>query len=49
MKGRSLSQVRSHAQKFFAKVGPKKVEDYSRRANLLFAYELLKQEKIRTQ
>lgn len=25
MKNRSLSQIRSHAQKFFDKVGPKKV------------------------
>jgi len=46
MKGRSLSQVRSHAQKFFGKVGAKKVEEYSRRANLLLAYELLKKEKL---
>lgn len=25
MRGRTLSQVRSHAQKFFEKIGPKKV------------------------
>lgn len=25
MKGRTLSQIRSHAQKYFDKVGPKKV------------------------
>jgi hypothetical protein len=46
MKGRSLSQVRSHAQKFFSKIGPRKVEAYSRRANLLFAYDLLRKEKL---
>jgi hypothetical protein len=35
MKNRSLGQIRSHAQKFFDKIGPKKVEDYERRAKLL--------------
>jgi hypothetical protein len=38
MRGRSLSQIRSHAQKFFDKVGPKKVEEYDRKAKLIEAY-----------
>lgn len=41
MKGRSLSQIRSHGQKYFAKIGSKKVEELSRRAKLLEAYETL--------
>lgn len=45
MKGRSLSQIRSHAQKFFEKAGPKKVSEYERKANLLLAYETLEKEK----
>ena len=45
MKNRSLGQIRSHAQKFFDKVGPKKVDDYERRAKLLEAYETLEKEK----
>ena len=45
MKNRSLSQIRSHAQKFFDKVGPKKVEEFERRAKLLEAYETLEKEK----
>jgi hypothetical protein len=35
MKGRSLSQIRSHAQKYFSKLGAKKVEEYERRAKLI--------------
>ena len=45
MKGRSLSQIRSHAQKFFDKIGPKKVEEYERRAKLIEALEVLEKEK----
>jgi hypothetical protein len=45
MKGRTLSQIRSHAQKFFDKVGPKKVQEYERRAKLLEALETLEKEK----
>lgn len=41
MKGRSLSQIRSHGQKFFGKIGAKKVEELERRAKLLDAYETL--------
>jgi SHAQKYF class myb-like DNA-binding protein len=41
MKGRTLSQIRSHGQKFFGKIGSKKVEELSRRAKLLEAYETL--------
>lgn len=41
MKGRTLSQIRSHAQKFFDKIGAKKVEEFERRAKLLDAYETL--------
>ena len=41
MKNRTLSQIRSHAQKFFDKIGDKKVEEYERRAKLLEAYETL--------
>lgn len=48
MRGRSLSQIRSHAQKFFDKIGHKKVEDYERRAKLLEAYETLEKEKRMT-
>ena len=28
MKGRTLSQIRSHAQKFFEKIGPNRVEQF---------------------
>lgn len=45
MKGRTLSQIRSHAQKFFDKIGPKKVQEYERRAKLLEALETLEKEK----
>lgn len=45
MKGRSLSQIRSHAQKFFDKIGSKKVQEYERRAKLLEALETLEKEK----
>jgi len=45
MKNRSLGQIRSHAQKFFDKIGNKKVEEYERRAKLLEAYETLEKEK----
>lgn len=45
MKGRTLSQIRSHAQKFFDKVGPKKVQEYERRAKVLEALETLEKEK----
>jgi hypothetical protein len=45
MKGRSLSQIRSHAQKYFSKLGSKKVEEYERRANLIEAYEIIEKEK----
>ena len=41
MKGRTLSQIRSHGQKFFDKIGSKKVEELLRRAKLLEAYETL--------
>jgi hypothetical protein len=41
MKARSLSQIRSHGQKFFGKIGAKKVEELERRAKLLDAYETL--------
>lgn len=41
MKGRSLSQIRSHGQKYFGKIGAKKVEELERRAKLLDAYETL--------
>lgn len=41
MKGRSLSQIRSHGQKYFDKIGAKKVEQLQRRAKLLEAYETL--------
>lgn len=46
MKNRSLGQIRSHAQKYFDKIGPKKVEEYERRAKLLEAYETLQKEKL---
>jgi hypothetical protein len=45
MKNRSLGQIRSHAQKYFDKVGPKRVEEFERRAKLLEAYEILQNEK----
>lgn len=45
MKGRSLSQIRSHAQKYFSKLGAKKVEEYERRAKLIQAYEIIEKEK----
>lgn len=45
MKGRSLSQIRSHGQKYFDKIGPKKVEELTRRAKLIEAYETLEREK----
>ena len=45
MRGRSLSQIRSHAQKFFDKIGPKKVEEYERKAKLIEAYETIEKEK----
>ena len=45
MKNRTLRQIRSHAQKFFDKIGDKKVEEYERRAKLLEAYETLSKEK----
>ncbi len=45
MKGRSLSQIRSHAQKYFSKLGSKKVEEYERRAKLIEAYEIIEKEK----
>lgn len=45
MKGRSLSQIRSHGQKFFDKIGPKKVEELTRRAKLIEAYQTLEREK----
>lgn len=35
IKGRSLSQIRSHAQKFFTKVGPEKTLEYENKAKLL--------------
>jgi len=41
MKIRSLSQIRSHAQKYFERIGPKRVEEFERRAKLLDAYEIL--------
>lgn len=41
MKNRTLSQIRSHAQKLFNKLGTKKVEEYERRSKLLEAYETL--------
>ena len=41
MKVRSLSQIRSHAQKYFEKIGAKRVEEFERRAKLLDAYEIL--------
>ena len=45
MKNRSLGQIRSHAQKYFEKVGPKRVEEFERRAKILQAYEILEKEK----
>lgn len=45
MKGRSLSQIRSHAQKYFSKLGARKVEEYERRAKLIEAYEIIEKEK----
>ena len=45
MKNRTLSQIRSHAQKFFDKVGEKKVEEFERRAKLLEAFDTLEKEK----
>jgi len=45
MRGRSLSQIRSHAQKFFEKIGPKKVQEYERKAKLIEAFETLEKEK----
>ena len=45
MRGRTLSQIRSHAQKFFDKVGHKKMQEYERRAKLLEALETLEKEK----
>lgn len=45
MRGRTLSQIRSHAQKFFDKVGTKKVHEYERKAKLIEAYETLEKEK----
>ena len=41
MKGRSLGQIRSHGQKYFGKIGSKKVQELERRAKLLEAYETL--------
>jgi|NOAtaT_7_FD_contig_123_57994_length_444_multi_3_in_0_out_2_2 hypothetical protein len=41
MKGRTLSQIRSHGQKYFGKIGAKKMEELERRAKLLEAYETL--------
>jgi len=45
MKNRSLGQIRSHAQKYFDKIGTKKVEEFERRAKLLEAYDILQKEK----
>lgn len=45
MRGRSLSQIRSHAQKFFDKIGPKKTQEFERRAKVLEALETLEKEK----
>ena len=45
MRGRSLSQIRSHAQKFFDKIGPKKVQEFERRAKLIEALDTLQKEK----
>ena len=45
IRGRTLSQIRSHAQKFFDKVGTQKVSEYERRAKLLEALETLENEK----
>ena len=41
MKARTLSQIRSHAQKFFDKIGAKKVEEYERKAKLIEAFDTL--------
>jgi len=41
MKSRTLGQIRSHAQKYFDKVGQKKVLEFERRAKLLDAYQVL--------
>lgn len=46
MKNRTLSQIRSHAQKYFDKVGPARVQEFERRAKLLEAYETLEKEKL---
>lgn len=45
MRGRSLSQIRSHAQKFFDKIGPKKTQEFERRAKVFEALETLEKEK----
>lgn len=45
MTRRTLSQIRSHAQKYFEKIGPNKVEEYEHRARLLEALETLEKEK----
>lgn len=45
IKGRTLSQVRSHGQKFFDRVGPEKTQEYERKAKLLEAMEVLRVEK----
>ena len=45
MRLRSLSQIRSHAQKYFNKISPRKALEYERRAKVLEAYETLEKEK----
>lgn len=45
MSRRTLSQIRSHAQKYFEKIGPAKVEEYEHRAKLFEAMETLEKEK----
>ena len=45
MRLRSLCQIRSHAQKFFDKLSPRKAQEYERRGKVLEAYETLAKEK----
>ena len=45
MRGRTLSQIRSHAQKFFDRIGHKKALEYEHRAKLIEALETFEQEK----
>lgn len=47
IKGRSLSQIRSHAQKYFRKVGEGRVREFERKAKLLEALDTLEKEKLR--